>query len=145
LLTSVPDPQHCQRLRNAPDYVPRKVDDDCRQELRWVHDRRDLAELRRDIAQWLSRWQGKYSRLCNWVEEHVEETLTYFCLPLPHHKHMKSPERAAMQAQHGRPRGKESGSRMQARPRSLQRGSSLVAPVRRFGLPRRCHWLTKRS
>ena len=28
-------------LRNALDYVPRKVDDDCLQELRWLYDRRD--------------------------------------------------------------------------------------------------------
>ena len=38
-------------LRNALDYVPRKVDDDCLQELRWFYDRRDLGEARRDIAQ----------------------------------------------------------------------------------------------
>ena len=65
-------------LRNALDYVPRKVDDDCLQELRWIYDRRKLAEVRRDIAQWLAKWQAKYSRLCNWVEEHIEETLTYY-------------------------------------------------------------------
>jgi putative transposase len=77
-------------LRNALDYVPRKVDDDCLQELRWFYDRRDLAEVRRDIAAWLTKWQGKYPRLCDWVEQNVEETLTYYRLPLPHHKHMKS-------------------------------------------------------
>ena len=27
-------------LRNALDYLPRKADDDCRQELRWLYDRR---------------------------------------------------------------------------------------------------------
>jgi len=37
-------------LRNALDYVPRKVDDDCMMELRWFHDRRELAEVRRDLA-----------------------------------------------------------------------------------------------
>ena len=37
-------------LRNALDYVPRKVDDDCLLELRWMYDRRDLAEVRRDLA-----------------------------------------------------------------------------------------------
>jgi putative transposase len=77
-------------LRNALDYVPRKVDDDCLQELRWIYDRRNLTEVRRDIAQWLTKWQAKYSRLCNWVEEHIQETLTYYRLPLPHHKHLKS-------------------------------------------------------
>jgi putative transposase len=77
-------------LRNALDYVPRKVDDDCLKELRWMYDRRDLAEVRRDLAQWLAKWQGKYAKLCAWVEDNIEETLTYYRLPLAHHKHMKS-------------------------------------------------------
>lgn len=77
-------------LRNALDYVPRKVDDDCLQELRWFYDRRDLAEVRQDLARWLAKWQGKYPKLTDWVEENVEETLTYYRLPLAHHKHMKS-------------------------------------------------------
>jgi len=77
-------------LRNALDYVPRKVDDDCLQELRWIYDRRELGEVRRDIAAWLAKWQGKYAKLCVWVEDNIEETLTYYRLPLAHHKHMKS-------------------------------------------------------
>jgi putative transposase len=59
-------------------------------ELRWFYDRRDLDEVRRDIAQWVTKWQGKYPKLVAWVEENVEETLTYYRLPLAHHKHMKS-------------------------------------------------------
>ena len=77
-------------LRNALDYVPRKVDDDCLRELRWIYDRRELAEARRDIAAWLKKWQAKYPKLCAWVEENIEETLSYYRLPLAHHKHMKS-------------------------------------------------------
>ncbi len=77
-------------LRNALDYVPRKVDDDCLRELRWFYDRRELAEVRRDIAAWLAKWQSKYPKLCAWAEENIEETLSYYRLPLPHHKHMKS-------------------------------------------------------
>jgi len=77
-------------LRNALDYVPRKVDDDCLQELRWFYDRRDLTEVRQDLARWLEKWQAKYPRLTDWVEENIEETLTYYRLPLAHHKHMKS-------------------------------------------------------
>lgn len=77
-------------LRNALDYVPRKVDDDCLQELRWFYDRRELAEVRQDLARWLTRWQAKYPKLTDWVEANVEETLTYYRLPLAHHKHMKS-------------------------------------------------------
>jgi putative transposase len=41
-------------------------------------------------ATWLAKWQNKYPRLCDWVEDNIEETLTYYRLPLPHHKHMKS-------------------------------------------------------
>ena len=77
-------------LRNALDYVPRKVDDDCLQELRWFYARRELTEVRQDLARWLVKWQPKYPKLCDWVEANVVETFTYFRLPLAHHKHMKS-------------------------------------------------------
>jgi putative transposase len=77
-------------LRNALDYVPRKVDDDCLMELRWFYDRRDLTEVKRDLAQWIAKWQAKYPKLVNWVEDNIEETLSFYRLPLPHHKHMKS-------------------------------------------------------
>ena len=77
-------------LRNALDYVPRKVDDDCLQELRWLYDRRDLAEARADLAAWIGKWQAKYPRLVAWVEESIEETLTFYRLPRQHHKHLKS-------------------------------------------------------
>jgi len=77
-------------LRNALDHLPRKLADDCLQELRWIYDRRELVEVRRDIAGWLAKWHAKHSKLCDWVEENIEETLTYYRLPLAHHKHMKS-------------------------------------------------------
>src|SRR6516164_5982757 len=77
-------------LRNALDYVPRRVDDDCLQELRWLYDRRDLAEARRDLAAWLAKWSGKYPKLTGWVEKNIDETLTFYCLPRQHHKHLKS-------------------------------------------------------
>ena len=63
-------------LRNALDYVPRRVDDDCLQELRWLYDRRELAEARRDLAAWLAKWSAKYTRLTGWVEDNIDETLT---------------------------------------------------------------------
>ena len=77
-------------LRNALDYVPRKVDDDCLQELRWLYARRDLAEALNDLAAWLARWAGKYPRLTAWVEENLEETLSFYRFPRQHHKHLKS-------------------------------------------------------
>jgi Transposase, Mutator family len=42
------------------------------------------------VAAWLLRWQEKYPRLCAWVEENIEETLTFYRLPREHHKHLKS-------------------------------------------------------
>jgi transposase-like protein len=77
-------------LRNALDYVPRRVDDDCLQELCWLYDRPDLAEARRDLAAWLAKWSGKYAKLTGWVEENIDETLTFYRLPRQHHKHLKS-------------------------------------------------------
>ncbi len=60
-------------LRNALDYLPRKADDDCLQELRWIYDRRDAQEARRDLAAWLIKWGKRYNKLCGCVEENIEE------------------------------------------------------------------------
>lgn len=77
-------------LRNARDHLPRKSGYDCLRELRWIYDRRDHKEARRDLAAWLEKWSGKYPKLCAWVEEEIEETLTFYRLPIAHHKHLKS-------------------------------------------------------
>ena len=77
-------------LRNALDHVPRRVDDDCLQELRWLYDRRDLIEARRDLAAWLAKGSSKYSKLTGWVEDNIDETPTFYRLPRQHHKHLKS-------------------------------------------------------
>jgi putative transposase len=77
-------------LRNALDYLPRKADDDCLQELRWMYERRNVEEARRDLKQWLEKWAAKYPKLCAWVETQIEETWTFYRLPLAHHKHLKS-------------------------------------------------------
>ena len=78
-------------LRNALDYVPRKADDDCRQELRWLYDRRDLKEAQQDdLHAWLQRWAQRYPRLTDWVEAQIGETLNSYRLPRQHHKHLKS-------------------------------------------------------
>jgi putative transposase len=77
-------------LRNALDHLPRKANDDCLQELRWLYDRRELGEARQDLAAWLAKWQPKYPKLCDWVEDAIEETLTFYRLPKSHHKHLKS-------------------------------------------------------
>jgi transposase-like protein len=77
-------------LRNALDYLPRRGDSDCLTELRWLYDRRSLEEAQRDLAAWIQRWQDRYPRLTSWVEENIEQTLTYYRWPEQHHKHLRS-------------------------------------------------------
>lgn len=77
-------------LRNALDHLPRKKDDDCLTELRWIYERRNADEARRDLTAWLGKWESRYPKLCNWVEANIEETLTFYRLPQQHHKHLKS-------------------------------------------------------
>ena len=77
-------------LRNALDYLPRKANDDCLMELRWLYDRRNVEEARRDLAAWLTKWGKRYPKLCLWVEENIEETLSFYRLPRQHHKNLKS-------------------------------------------------------
>ncbi|MDA9421014.1 hypothetical protein XH97_02410 [Bradyrhizobium sp. CCBAU 53380] len=51
------------------------------------------ATSRRSGAIWPPGSQnggGKYPKLTSWVEENIEETLTYFRLPLAQRRHMKS-------------------------------------------------------
>ncbi len=55
-------------------------------------DRRDLTEARRDLAAWLTKWSAKYSKLTGWVEDNIDETLTFYCLPRQHHKRISRRE-----------------------------------------------------
>jgi putative transposase len=104
-------------VRNGLDYVPCKVDDDCLRELRWLYDRRYLAETPCDLAAWLAKWPATYPKLCSWVEEHIEETLTLYRLPRQHHKHLKSTDEIdksfvrdrGMLMWHGRPLREQRG------------------------------------
>jgi hypothetical protein len=81
------------------------------------------------------------------MDDSEHDVLAYMTFPSQHRTKLHSTDEIdkpfRCDLRHGRPRGKELGSGMQARPRSLQRRSS-AAPVRRFGLLR-CHWLTNRS
>jgi transposase-like protein len=57
---------------------------------RSCYDRRDIQEAQRELAAWISQWQGKYPKLLDWVETNIGATLTFYRLAGAHHKHMKS-------------------------------------------------------
>ena len=51
--------------------------------------RQAIREVLNEAA-WLARWQATYPRLTDWVEDHIEQTWTFYRLPRQHHKHLKS-------------------------------------------------------
>lgn len=72
-------------------YLPRKAENDCLQELRWLHEHWNVEEARRDLKCWLEKWAVKYyPKLCAGVETNIEENWTFYRLPVAHHKHLKS-------------------------------------------------------
>jgi putative transposase len=77
-------------LRNALDYLPRKVADDCLIELRCLLRSAQCGGGPRGSRGLAAALARKYPRLCGWVEEKIEETLTVYRLPREHHKHLKS-------------------------------------------------------
>ena len=81
-----------QLLGNSPGLGRRKfgVRSDTEFSLSAVSPASTASEARRDLAAWLQRWQGKYPKLTDWVEENIEETFAFYRLPRQHHKHLKS-------------------------------------------------------
>ena len=77
-------------LRNALEHLPRKGDQECFLELRWMYERRSLKETKADLAAWIKKWGERYPKLVEWVEEQHRGNIHVLCVPAAHHKHMKS-------------------------------------------------------
>lgn len=77
-------------LRNALDHLPRSADEGCLMQLRWIYEQGTIEAARLALGGWLRDWSEKYPKLCSWVEDNIEQTLTYLALPRTHHKHLKS-------------------------------------------------------
>lgn len=77
-------------LRNCLDYLPRKADETCLKELRWIYEQQDVQAARQSLSFWIKKWEGTFGRLCGFVEENIEETLSFYQLPASHRKHMRS-------------------------------------------------------
>lgn len=74
-------------LRNALDHLLRKADDDCLRELRWLYDRRELAEARKGMAARISRMLRPNEPTVYYVTSRyaltdVELILTVYCCQL---------------------------------------------------------------
>ena len=68
-------------LWNARAHSDRRSGDGCLKALRWIYDRPSVEEARRDLAAWLEKWQASQPKLCDWVEETIEETFAFLRLP----------------------------------------------------------------
>jgi hypothetical protein len=44
---------------------------------------------RQDLAAWLKKWSGRYPKLCDWVENNIDGTLTFYRLPRQQHKNLR--------------------------------------------------------
>ena len=77
-------------LREAPSHLPRNYAADCLPELGLIYECDDLALACTDVAAWLAKWTPSYPRLTAWVDENIEQTLTFFRSPLRHHKYVSS-------------------------------------------------------
>ncbi len=118
-------------LRNALDYLPRKADDDCRQELRWLYDRRNLKEAQQDLQAWLTRWATRYPKLTDWVEAHIDVELLQLAAATPQASEVDQHARAAQrrdQTPHpGRAHLPEPGELLTLGPRALRRSPRRLA------------------
>lgn len=77
-------------LRNAQDHFPKKGDENCLRELRGLYERSSIEDARSALGAWIDKWTQRYPRLCAWVEENIEETLTFYHFPMQHHRRIRS-------------------------------------------------------
>ena len=77
-------------LRKARTKANRNPGEGCIQELRCIFDRPNILEARADLAVWYAKWQASQPKLCEWVEENIDEALTFLQLPRQHRRRMRS-------------------------------------------------------
>ena len=79
-------------LRNARDKLSRSTDPACLEDLKQLWGHENVGEAREVLGVWVVRWGDEkgLGRLVDWVEDHVEETLTVYRLPREHRSRMKS-------------------------------------------------------
>ena len=77
-------------LRNAKDYLPRKSNDSCLSDLKFIYEQRSLEDAHKEFRAWVDKWADKYPKLISWAEENIFETLTFYRFPPQHRIHLRS-------------------------------------------------------
>lgn len=77
-------------LRNAKDYLPRRCNDNCLGELKFIYEQRSIDDAHRELKAWVNKWADIHSKLVSWVEENIFETLTFYRFPSQHRIHLRS-------------------------------------------------------
>ena len=79
-------------LRNAMDKLSRSADPACLEGLKRLWGHEHVGEAREALGAWVTHWDDEkgFGKLVEWVEDHVEETLTVYRLPRDHRLRMKS-------------------------------------------------------
>ena len=77
-------------LRNAKDYLPRKCNDDCLEDLKFIYEQRSIDDAHKEFKAWVDRWADKHPKLISWAEENIFETLTFYRFPKEHRMRRRS-------------------------------------------------------
>lgn len=81
----------CHLQRNAQGYVPRlELKAQVAADIRAIFNAPDREEAERLLAQTVSKYQQKASRLANWMEENLVEGLTVFAFPKKHQRLLRT-------------------------------------------------------
>ena len=77
-------------LRNALGYLPKSADKECLLELRQIFDRFSLEEARTSLSNWIQKWENKYQKVVDFVEENIDQCLNYYGYPPNHRIYIRS-------------------------------------------------------
>lgn len=129
-------------MRNALSYVPKAQQSMAAAAMRQAFIQPDRAAASQALRHVADQLRDRCPKLGSFIDDSETDVLTHLDFPSQHPTRIHSTDdidkrffkSSAIFSWHGRPRGKEQRSRMQAPPRRHHCRSSLVASVRRFVL-----------
>lgn len=77
-------------MRNVLTHAPKTLDTACLRGLKLVYDAPSLTHARSQLTAWIASWHDRYPSLVRYVEDHIEETLTFHAFPAQHRTHVRS-------------------------------------------------------